>query len=341
MTASDPAPEPWTVDEIADGERLDVIVAGHLGGSRSAAAARIRAGDVTLDGVAATRTGVRVRSGQRLVVRVPSAPTAVSEAPALPPLRHHDEHLAVVAKPPGLVVHPGPGHPDGTLVDALRAGGVTLAPAAGEQRPGIVHRLDRDTSGLLVVASTDEAHAALVEALRQRRLTRRYLALVDGVPRARVGRIEAPIGRHPGDRRRFATVAGGKPSTTRYRTLAEGRAGTRPVALLACSLETGRTHQIRVHLDAIGHPVLGDPTYGPRPTVAAALGLTRPFLHAGRLAFTHPVTGEDLDLVEPLPDDLLAVLGAAGIDPVDVADVLGDLPPVGDEDVPGQPGAGA
>ena len=164
----------------------------------------------------------------------------------------------------------------------------------------------------------------LVEALRRREVTRRYLALVDGVPANRVGRIEAPIGRDPDHRRRFATIPDGKPATTRYTTLATGTVGQRPVALLVCRLESGRTHQIRVHLTAIGHPVLGDPVYGARPTVAEALGLERPFLHAGRLAFTHPVTGTTVDVTEPLPDDLVAALARAGIAVPDAADVLGD-----------------
>ncbi len=321
---SDTFDRPVAEEEV--GLRLDVVVAAAQGWSRARAAERIRAGDVTVDG-RPVRPSHTLRAGQRLRAVAPTVTTTVAVAPPLPPVRFRDEHLVVLAKPAGMVVHPGAGHPDGTLVDALQAAEVPLAPAGGEGRPGIVHRLDRDTSGLLVVASRDEVHAALVEALRRREVTRRYLALVDGIPRAAVGRIEAPIARHPTKRRQFATVAGGKPSTTRYRVLAHGLAGERPVALVACALETGRTHQIRVHLDAIGHPVIGDPTYGMRPTVAAALGAARPFLHAGRLAFTHPVTAAAIDVVEPLPDDLLAVLAAAGIAAPDLADVLGDPPP--------------
>ncbi|MEX1178592.1 MAG: RluA family pseudouridine synthase [Nitriliruptor sp.] len=304
------------------GLRLDVLLARLLELPRARAAARIDAGAVEVDGQPVRRSH-RVSEGERIVVTAEAAGPAV-DAPPLPPVRFRDEHLLVVAKPPGLVVHPGPGHDAGTLVDALLAAGVELAPAGGDGRPGIVHRLDRDTSGLLVVASTDPVHAALVDALRRREVTRRYLALVDGVPTSAVGRIEAPIGRDPDHRRRFATVPGGKDATTRYATIATGMVGERPVSLLACRLESGRTHQIRVHLTAIGHPVLGDPVYGPRPTVAAELGLARPALHAGRLAFVHPATGERLDLAEPLPADLVDALGRAGIGEPDVTEVLAD-----------------
>jgi 23S rRNA pseudouridine1911/1915/1917 synthase len=307
-----------------EGDRLDVVLARNLGLTRAQVAARIDAGEVTVDATVARRSH-RVRPGESIRLAAVAA-TPATPAPALPPVRYRDEHLLVLAKPAGLVVHPGPGHAAGTLVDALVAAGIPLAAAGGEERPGIVHRLDRDTTGLLVVASSDEAHAGLVEALRQRAVTRRYLTLVAGVPTARNGRIEAPIGRDPQHRRRFATVPDGKPATTRYRTLATGLAGDRPVALLACRLESGRTHQIRVHLTAIGHPVVGDRVYGPRPALAAAAGLDRPALHAGRLAFVHPVTGERVDVVESVPDDLAAALTRVGIVVPEVAEVLGDLP---------------
>lgn len=311
-----------TVGEADAGDRLDVWLARTLEVPRARAAARIDDGDVTVDGRPARRSH-RVEPGQQVVVA--AAPElATTPPPPLPPVRHRDDHLLVVAKPAGLVVHPGPGHASGTLVDALTAAGVPLAPAGGEGRPGIVHRLDRDTTGLLVVASTDVAHAGLVDALRRRAVTRRYLTLVDGVPDAPVGRVEAPIGRDPDHRRRFATVPGGKEAVTRYTTVATGLVGDRPVALLACRLESGRTHQIRVHLTAIGHPVLGDPVYGPRPAVAAALGLERPALHAGRLAFDHPVTGERIDVTEPLPEDLATALVGTGIAVPDVTEVLAD-----------------
>ena len=308
----------FVAEESAVGDRLDVVLAAHLGVSRSQAAARIAAGDVTVDGRASTKHH-RVRTGEHIEVADP-APVQGPAAPPVPPIRYEDEHLLVVAKPAGLVVHPGPGHASGTLVDALLAAGFDLAPAGGEGRPGIVHRLDRDTSGLLVVARTDAAHAGLVAALQRRDVSRRYLALVSGVPAADRGRIEAPIGRDPRDRKRFAVVTDGKPAVTRYVSLGRGEVPDVPphrstVSLLACRLETGRTHQIRVHLTTLGHPVVGDPTYGRRADVAAGLGLTRPFLHATALAFGHPVTGAHVALDEPLPDDLAVALVPTGIAP--------------------------
>lgn len=310
-----------TIFTVQDGARLDVLLAAHLGISRSQAAARIGAGLVRVDGRVASKHDRPPRGAQVEVAEVPAQ--APRPAPPLPPVRFSDEHLLVVAKPAGLVVHPGPGHVGDTLVDALLAAGISLAPAAGPERPGVVHRLDRDTSGLLVVARTDLAHGRLVEALRRRTVQRRYLALVRGEPAQRRGRVEAPIGRDPSARMRFAVIADGRPATTRYRVVALGAAPgldapRAPVSLLACQLETGRTHQIRVHLTALGHPVVGDPTYGAAADVAAALGLARPFLHAARLSFAHPVTDEELDIVEPLPTDLVAALARAGLAEVDL-----------------------
>lgn len=232
-------------------------------------------------------------------------------------MRWEDEHLLVVAKPAGLVVHPGVGHPAGTLVQALAEAGVPLASTGGSERPGIVHRLDRDTSGLLAVAKTDLAYAGLVALLRRHEVERLYLTLAERIPPAPTGRIEAPIGRDPRDRKRFAVVAGGKPAATRWRLEEIGQAGgpaVVPVALLVCRLETGRTHQIRVHLAHAGHPVVGDRVYGSRRDVAESLGLERPFLHGIRLSFPHPVTGEPVTVVEPLPEALTRAAAAAGID---------------------------
>lgn len=311
------------------GARLDVAVAEHLEESRSRAAARITAGEVTVDGRRVTKNH-RLGAGQQVTIADPAPEAPAGRAPPPPPIRFEDEHLLVVAKPPGLVVHPGHGRPDGTLVDALAAADVPLAPAGGTGRPGIVHRLDRDTSGLLVVAKTDAAHVALVEALRRREIERRYLALVDGEVAQARARIEAPIGRDPRERQRFGVVADGKPATTRYRRLAMGRApvtdgSAGEVSLLGCRLETGRTHQIRVHLSSAGHAVCGDRTYGADVRVARALGLPRPFLHAVALRLDHPVTGERLSLVEPLPSDLRVAGELAGV-PVDTTVLLGDDP---------------
>ncbi|MFI5009511.1 MAG: RluA family pseudouridine synthase [Solirubrobacterales bacterium] len=211
---------------------------------------------------------------------------------------YEDEHLLVVDKPAGLVVHPGRGHREGTLAQLLAP---RVAGGEDPARAGIVHRLDRDTSGLLVVARSDEAHRRLQALIRSRQLEREYLALVEGRPPARTGTIEAPIGRDPRVRTRMA-VGGDFPRQARTRfTLERSLEG---FSLLRLRLDTGRTHQIRVHLRSIGHPVAGDPEYG----TAGLLGLERQFLHATRLAFPHPITGEPIEVHSPLPDDLRAAL---------------------------------
>lgn len=302
----------WAVPEDVAAGRADVALADVLGVSRSRAARLLRDGRVQRDG-RTLRPSDEVQPGD--VLEVDHADdAAASSPPPLPPVRFRDDHLLVLAKPAGLVIHPGAGHPDGTLVDALRAAGVPLAPQGGPERPGIVHRLDRDTSGLLVVACTAEAHEGLVDALRHRRVTRRYLALVQGTLPAPTGRVDAPVGRDPRDRQRFAAIESGKPAVTHWEVLRTGDAGGTPVALVACRLETGRTHQIRVHMAFAGAPLAGDQRYGASPKVAERLGLQRPFLHAAHLAFTHPVTGQAIALDEPLPSDLHAVLTGLGMD---------------------------
>jgi len=313
------------VPAAADGQRLDVWLAGHLGSSRSQAAARIDAGQVLLGGTRGAR-GRRLRAGEVVEVSAP-VPAPASPPPPVPPIRYRDEHLLVVAKPAGLVVHPGPGHADDTLVDALEAEGIPLAPGTEGHRPGIVHRLDRGTSGLLLVACTQEAFLGLTAALAARQVARRYLAVVVGVPEQPRGRIEAPIGRDPGERTRFAVVAEGRHASTRYRVLATASVGgiepRRQVASLACELDTGRTHQLRVHLAALGTPILGDPTYGAPAAVSRAAGLDRPFLHAGAIGLDHPVTGARLEFYEPLPDDLRTALEHTGLPVADRQQVLG------------------
>jgi len=305
------------VDEQHDGVRLDVVLADALGVSRNAAVQRIGTGGVTVGGRPARRSRT-VLVGE--VIEVPEVVAGPPvEAPPLPPIRHQDEHLLVIAKPPGLVVHPGAGHAGDTLVDALRAAGIPLADGGDATRPGIVHRLDRDTSGLMIVACTPEAMEGLVAMLAERRVVRRYLALLVGTPPEPRGVVDAPIGRHPVRRTRFAVVDGGRPARTRYRVLGEGEVTTaddslRTVSSVVCGLESGRTHQIRVHLDAVGAPVAGDPVYGTDRPVATALGIDRPALHAAHLAFDHPVTGEPITLTEPVPDDLAAAWARAGID---------------------------
>ena len=211
-----------------------------------------------------------------------------------------DEHLLIVDKPAGLVVHPARGHREGTLSQLLSA----VAAGGDPGRAGIVHRLDRDTSGLMVVARSEEVHRLLQAALRKRLITREYLALVEGAPPARTGTVEAPIGRDPRVRTRM-TVGGAGAREARTHFTLERRLGG--VSLLRLSLDTGRTHQIRVHMRAIGHPVCGDPDYG----TPGMLGLKRQFLHAARLSFEHPITGEPIDVSSPLPDDLREALQRA------------------------------
>jgi 23S rRNA pseudouridine1911/1915/1917 synthase len=305
-----------TVGPAEAGRRVDVVVAALLGISRSAAARAADAGAVTVDGAAVRRNRVLV-AGERLAVA--AVPGVEVEPPPLPPIRYRDEHLSVLAKPPGLVVHPGIGHRGDTLVDALRAADVPLAPGEDPERPGIVHRLDRDTSGLLLIAHSEEARIGLTAQLARHEVDRRYLALLAGVPPEPRGGGAAPIARHPARRAAFAVVEGGRPARTRYRVLATGSVATedgpRAVPAVVCGLETGRTHQVRVHLDAIGAPVAGDPVYGADRAVASALGLGRPALHAARLALRHPVTDTELVVEEPLPDDLAAAWGRAGLEP--------------------------
>ena len=269
--------------------------------SRAAAERLLDAGAVLVDGEARGKSH-RLGGGEEIELEL-TAPA--SPEPAAPPpelaVVHADEHLLVVDKPAGVVVHPAPGHAGGTLADALAAAGA----AGGEEaRPGIVHRLDRDTSGLLVVARTQEAYERLQRLVRRRELAREYLALVAGRPRSRSGTIDAPIGRDRHDRLRHSLDTATPRAAVTHFELEELLASH---ALLRVRLETGRTHQIRVHLGAIDLPVAGDPTYG----VAGDLGLERQFLHAARLAFAHPVTGEPVDVSSPLPPELAAALEAA------------------------------
>lgn len=290
------------VTDADDGRRLDDWLRDALGVSRTTAAARISAGAVRIGGRPATKSA-RVRAGEVVTVEALPPPAAPPPPPAVP-VRYADPHLAVVAKPAGLVVHPGAGVTDGTLVDALRAAGLPLAHEAGPDRPGIVHRLDRGTSGLLVVACDRAGYLGLRSAIDRRAVTREYRALVEGVPDPPAATIDAPIDRDPRVRTRFRVAAGGRPARTHY----DVRSAFGPAADLDLRLETGRTHQIRVHLASLGHRVCGDLAYGAAPELAARLGLVRPALHAARLAFRHPVTGLPVEVTEPLPDDLASAL---------------------------------
>lgn len=290
------------------GWRLDQALASWLGEPRTRAAQRIADGDVAVDGAAAPKSH-RLTRGEGVRVAIPAGTAADAEqaadASTLPevPVRYRDAHLLVAAKPAGLVVHEGAGVRGPTLVDVLVAMGEELAPGSDPTRPGIVHRLDRGTSGLLAIARTGAAHAGLRRLFDRHVVEREYAALVDGVPHERHATVDAPIGRHPTHRTRFAVDATGRAAVTHY-DVAEDLG---PAALLRVRLETGRTHQVRVHLAAIGHPILGDDAYGASP-LGARLGLTRPALHAGRLAFRHPVTGEAVDVREPVPADMDAAL---------------------------------
>jgi 23S rRNA pseudouridine1911/1915/1917 synthase len=270
-------------------------------GSRAAAERLLSAGAVLVDGRPRGKSH-KLAGGEELEIE-PPAPEAEQPSAPLPALTiaYSDEHLLVVDKPAGVVVHPGPGHAGGTLAQALAAAG---AQGGEEGRGGIVHRLDRDTSGLLVVARSDETHERLQRLVRRRAVTREYLALVVGKPRSRRGTIDAPVGRDRHDRLRHSLDTDTPRAAVTHFELEELLPGR---ALLRVRLETGRTHQIRVHLTAIDLPVAGDPTYG----VARDLGLERQFLHAARLAFEHPITGEAVDVSSPLPADLAAALAAA------------------------------
>jgi 23S rRNA pseudouridine1911/1915/1917 synthase len=295
------------VPSALGGQRLDRIVALLADVSRSDATAMIAAGGVSVDGAVATSGKVRLDPGQEVEVDPASIPRVGPPAPdatiALDVV-HVDDDVIVVDKPAGLVVHPGAGNPDGTLVNALLAHYPAIARVGDPARPGIVHRLDAGSSGLMVVARTPAAAASLVEQFAERRASRRYLALVWGHPAAPHGVIDAPIGRDRRDPLRMAVVADGKPARTEYE-VTERFDRPSELALLQCRLETGRTHQIRVHLASIGHPLLGDVTYGQRRPM---LGLERPFLHAAELAFDHPATGERVAFSSPLADDLARLL---------------------------------
>jgi 23S rRNA pseudouridine1911/1915/1917 synthase len=284
----------------AAGERLDVFLAGHAG-SRAAAQRLIDGGHVTVDGAARPKRHV-LGGGERIAVAAPAAAAPAAEVPAAAyAIAYEDEDVLVIDKPPGVVVHPARGHRQGTLAQALAG---KVAGGDDPERSGIVHRLDRDTSGLLVVARNEEAHATLKAALARRDIVREYLALVEGRPPARRGTIDAPLGRDRRVRTRISTdTEEGREAITHF----EVERALPHDTLLRVRLETGRTHQIRAHLLAIGHPVAGDPEYG----AAGRHGLSRQFLHAARLAFPHPVTGVEVDVTSPLPDDLRAALARA------------------------------
>jgi 23S rRNA pseudouridine1911/1915/1917 synthase len=295
------------VPQALDGQRLDRVVAMVSGHTRASVAEMLAAGVVWVDGQAATKGSVKLRVGQQLEIEAPDAAGPVvlePDASIALDVVYADDDLVVVNKPPGLVVHPGAGNHRGTLVHGLLARYPDLAGVGDPDRPGIVHRLDKGTSGLLVVARSVAAYTGLVAQLSQRRVDRRYLALVWGHLDANQGLIDAPIGRARREPTRMAVTARGREARTRYQ-VEQTFSDPAEVSLLTCRLDTGRTHQIRVHLDAIGHPVVGDGRYG---GARRMLRCSRPFLHATHLAFDHPVSGERLDFDVPLADDLVEVL---------------------------------
>lgn len=293
-----------TVDASRAGERLDRVVAELAGiGSRAAAQKLIAAGRVNVAGRVRSKSYL-VQEGDDVEVRVPPPPASELEAEEMDlTVPYEDEHLLVVDKPAGLVTHPGKGHDTGTLVHGLLG---RIAGGVDRQRPGIVHRLDKDTSGLIIVARGEDAHRRLTEAMAAREIKRTYLALVYGHFASREGTIDAPVGRDASHRQRMAIDYGaGREAVTHYRVRESyrgaGELEGHDFSLLEVSLETGRTHQIRVHLAAIGHPVAGDQVYGRRRDV---LEIGRQFLHSARLTFPHPVTGDTIDVSSPLPEDL-------------------------------------
>lgn len=309
---------------VARGEegRLDVYLARALGISRSRAASLVTEGWVLVDG-RPPRKADAVEAGQVVRAEIPPVEEPRADPEPIPvDIVHEDGDVVVVSKPPGLVVHPAPGHPSGTLVNALLHHVEGLSGVGGELRPGIVHRLDRDTSGLMVVAKSDEAHRILAAALERREIRRYYLAACWGHLDRSPLEVDAPVGRHPKDRKRMAVVEGGRRAVTRFRI----RERWRSAELLEVAMETGRTHQIRVHLAHLGHPVVGDGTYGAgwergmagsarEWARAFARRTPRQFLHAWRLAFRHPASGDELRFEAPLPDDLRAAADWARANP--------------------------
>ena len=294
------------VPEGLSGERLDSGLARLLGLSRTRAAQLADTGRVLVDGQEASKSD-RLSAGAWLEVTLP----ALQQPAEVPAVRvdglrvvYEDDELVVVDKPVGVAAHPSPGWDGPTVVGHLRASGATVATSGAAERQGIVHRLDVGTSGLMVVAKSERAYSALKRAFKERTVTKTYHALVQGHPDPSRGTIDAPIGRHPKHDWRWAVIADGKPSVTHYDTLEAHRFAS----LLEVGLETGRTHQIRVHMSATKHPCLGDLTYGADPALAARVGLQRQWLHAVRLGFEHPATGAPVSYESPYPDDLAAAL---------------------------------
>lgn len=294
------------VPDGLDGERLDAALARMFGLSRTQAQDLVGNGAVLLDGSPAAKSD-RVRAGDWLEVTLPPPPVPLPATPEPVPglgILYEDADIVVVDKPVGVAAHPTPGWTGPTVLQGLLAAGHTVATSGAAERQGIVHRLDAGTTGVMVVAKSERAYSVLKQAFRERAVDKQYHALVQGHPDPLRGTIDAPIGRHPSGDGRFAVVSDGRPSVTHYDTLEAFRAAS----LLAVRLETGRTHQIRVHMAAVRHPCVGDRLYGADPVLAQRLGLTRQWLHAVQLSFAHPADGRRVEFTSPYPADLAASL---------------------------------
>lgn len=291
---------------MGDGRRADVILSEATDLTRSRVAGLMAEGACLLSGKVCAKAGTKAAPGQELVLTVPEPRPAAPEAEDLPlEILYQDRHLAVVIKPRGMVTHPAAGHDSGTLVNALMHHLDSLGGIGGELRPGIVHRLDKDTSGLMLVAKDDESQLALSRMLAERSIEKHYRALVEGQMKEPAGRVELPIDRSKKDRKKMAVDPEGREAVTEWQVLAEGRGCT----LLDVHILTGRTHQIRVHMKALGHPVCGDPLYGWERCVKVPCLM----LHAYSLRFNHPVTGEEMTFTAPLPEDFRKGLRANGV----------------------------
>ena len=292
---------------VSDGRRLDVLLSEKTGLSRSRVASLMEDGFCVSAGKACLKAGTKLPEGQEVVLRVPAPREAVPQAEDIPlEILYEDADLAVVVKPRGMVVHPAAGHPDGTLVNALLARLDSLGGIGGELRPGIVHRLDKETSGLMLVAKNDETQEELSRMLKDREIEKHYRALAEGRFKEPEGEIDAPIDRSKKDRKKMAVDPEGRPAVTRWKVLAEGKACT----LLDVRILTGRTHQIRVHLRSIQHPVCGDELYGFEKGVKVPCLM----LHAYSLKFRHPQTKAEMFFRAPLPEDFLQGLRGNGMD---------------------------
>jgi 23S rRNA pseudouridine1911/1915/1917 synthase len=307
MPATDRERRALPVPDGLDGMRLDQVVSRLFGLSRAAATALVEAGDAMVDGYPRPRAD-KVSAGAWLEVTLPPPPGAVPAAPPQPVdgLRvvYRDDDIVVVDKPVGVAAHPSPGWTGLTVTGGLAAIGETIATGGAAERQGVVHRLDVGTTGLMVLAKSETAYSALKRAFKARTVDKRYHAVVQGHLDPLRGTVDAPIDRHPTLDYKWAVVSTGRPSVTHYDTLE----GFPSASLVDVRLETGRTHQIRVHFSALRHPCVGDLTYGADPTLAARLGLTRQWLHARELAFAHPTTGEQVRFVSEYPADLARAL---------------------------------